>query len=801
MPFLTQPSFTAGELAPSLQARVDMAKYAVGAKTMKNFFCHAHGGASNRAGSYYVGEVEDSDEIHRLIPFIYNSSQTYALVFGNATLRFVAESAGVHGYVESAGNPVEVVSPYASADLAELNYTQSADVMYLFHPDYAPYKLSRVSHTSWTLVVVPFVDGPYRARESGDTDILMTPGARSGNNVAVVSNVNIFAAKHVGTPLRLGYMNPLDATDIQWGYGVIDQVTDAKNARMDITAKLGYEQVFNPEFEMGIVGWEDHSSVGSIVLDPADTTLKFTMGASGLADVRQQLTLVSQEKDTFSFVIDSIQGNLRVFIGTTTGASDIAGPTTYNSIGTKTFDFTPTQSEIHITIDDTGSANGNVSKISEVSIARTDLSTADWRIGAWNATDGYPRTGGFYEQRLCIAGSATYPLTNWLSKTGDFENFGFSSPLEDSDSFSYRFDSGQVNDIQWLVPLGKLLMGTSGAEWRVQGYNGEALTPFSLDAKAQSYNGSANIVPLVIGSTIVYVQRGANAVRELTYSLEVDGYASEDLSVLANHLFTDYTVTEWAFAKLPYSIIWGVRSDGTLLGMTYMKEHDVWGWHRHITEGNYESICAVPGATEDFVYTIVNRTIDGDTKRFIEVSMPRINDAVTYDYFFVDCGLTYSGAAATTITGLDHLEGEDVAVLADGSVINGKTVTSGQITLDTAASLVHVGLPYTQDLELLGIEHADDRGTSQGRTKSIPSVSIRFENTRGAWAGPDSDHLDEMRFRDEADGEDPITLFTDNKELTFNSGYDTNGRVFIRNSDPIPITVLSVTPDVVISER
>jgi len=693
------------------------------------------------------------------------------------------------------------VTPYTAAEVPDLMFTQSADVMYVVHPDHYPLKISRLAHDSWSLDYVSIEDGPYKPWRSSDADIMITSSARTGNNVNLVASSALFASKHVGLPLRLGFMNPLDATDIQWGYGVIDQVTDSTNARMDVVAPLGFDHVFNPRFEMALVGWADKSTGGTVTFDSATGTMVLTMGGTGISDSRQELEVIEGERLELNVTIDSIQGTVRVLIGTTSGGTEITTQT-YTTTGTKLYTFVPTQSEIHITIDNTGSSSGNVSKISEVSVTRYERATPDWRIGAWNDTDGYPRTVGIVDQRLIFGGTLAYPLTRWESKTGSFEDFGFNSPLEDSDSLTYDLDTGEVVDQQWIASLSAQVVGTSGSEWRIKPKEGSgSLTPTSIDAKPQSWNGCAKIPPIKIGSTVLYLQRGAFAVRDLAYSLEADGYAGFDRSIMANHLFDGHTIVDWGYARLPYSIIWMVRDDGVLLGLTYMKEQEVWGFHQHVTDGEYESVGVVPGDEIDWVYTVVKRTINGSTKRYIEVFMPRITDEDTYDYFFVDCGLTYDGAATTTITGLSHLEGKAVAVLADGSVVPGKTVASGQITLPVAASLVHVGLPFTSDLELPGVVLNDRHGSSEGRTRSIPFVNVRFEKSRGAFAGPDADHLDEFRFRDEAYGEDPIPLTTGNRNLTFNSGYDTSGRVFIRNTDPIPITVLTVTPNVELSER
>jgi len=322
-------------------------------------------------------------------------------------------------------------------------------------------------------------------------------------------------------------------------------------------------------------------------------------------------------------------------------------------------------------------------------------------------------------------------------------------------------------------------------------------------ARPQSYVGSADIKPIVVGTSILFVQRGANAVHDIRYALENDGYQTTELSMMSSHLFEDKTVVSWAYARNPDSVLWCVMSDGTLIGMTYMREHGVWAWHRHETDGLFESVCAVPGSSGlDEVYFIVTREIEEVTHRYIEQLMPRITDEDTWDYFFVDSGLTYdSSSATTTVTGLDHLEGKTVSVLADGSVLPQKVVTSGSVTLDAAANLVHVGLPYTSDLETLDVNLSDNMGVSQGRQRIIPRVVVSVWKSRGLFIGPNEDNLDEVPLRDQTDLENPIALYTGNVDMTMPSGYDTTGHVFIRNTDPIPLTVLAIMPEVELSEE
>lgn len=904
MPKVSQLSFTAGELAPAIQARADLAKYQVGTKLMRNVICHVHGGASNRPGTYFVDETKASAKKTRLLPFVYSATRSYALEFGDSTLRFVTfDDQGEHGLVyqdlvsagvfkwtasahgtdeyrleiASGGSPgvmqvmslyfentlltagtagslavgqwawgdndtlgystlyvrmpageaadpdaqvdgalwtnIELATPYGEDDLLDIQFTQSADVMFLVHPDYPPQKISRYGDYEWEIEPLDATgDGPY----SSDHDPASAqPAAYTGSNVQVVFNEALFEAKHVGTPLRIGYANPLDASDIRWGYGIINSLSGAGPLHsviyVNILEPLGYELIFNPEFEQGLLGWE-RSASGVSYSGVSAHFVQLTHGSGLLpaATLKQNLEVMIGEQLTLDIHISAMIGTLRVSVGKQATdpsdgsyGKDVVDYVSYTTTGTKTITFTSTAAkDIFILLTTDGSSTGQYVQISRINLKRTDKTTAEFRLAAFNAVDGYPRAVGIFEQRLCFAGTKSNPLGAWLSRTGYFEDFSFNSPSQDDDSISFRFDSGQVTDIQWLASLRTLVVGTTGSEWQVQGADGGAITPSSLSARPQSYFGSEHMQPLLIGSDVLFTQYGGSVIRDLFYSLEADGYHGDELSILAHHFLDGHRVKEWAYARLPYSIVWVVRDDGKLLGMTFDKRQDVSGWHLHETDGAIESICCIPAGAENYVYLVVKRTINGQEKRYIEVMMPRVTDETTYDFFFLDCGLSYRGAPANNISGLAHLEGRTVSALADGGVVEGLVVTGGAITLPYDAELVHVGIPYICDLQTLVINLNDDTaGATIGRLRTIPTVTLEFLKTRQAFVGPDADHLDEIRFREDYVGEAPIPLFTGLKEIVPDSGYQMDGSVLIRVTAPVPFTVLSITPNFQYSER
>ena len=241
--------------------------------------------------------------------------------------------------------------------------------------------------------------------------------------------------------------------------------------------------------------------------------------------------------------------------------------------------------------------------------------------------------------------------------------------------------------------------------------------------------------------------------------------------------------------------------DGALRGLTYLREHDVVGLHRHETDGLFESVACIPGTEQDDVYFIVKRTINGVTKRYVEVMPERIEGGDVQKAFCVDCGLVYSGAATSTLSGLDHLEGKTVAVYANGSVEPSAIVTGGEITLGRTCTYAVVGLPYTCDFETLDIDFDDAEGTSVGRLKTLSSATLKVEDTRGFWAGPDFNTLDEARMLDESYGDDPAPLYTGEKTINLDGGFDTSVRVCVRQIDPIPLTISAIVPEVMISEQ
>ena len=431
----------------------------------------------------------------------------------------------------------------------------------------------------------------------------------------------------------------------------------------------------------------------------------------------------------------------------------------------------------------------------KVRVGSTDA-TYEWAEGAWSDVNGWPSAmPTFYEDRLVTGGTDEQPQTSWLTETADYDDYEVHSPILDSDPITATLNARQVNKIKAFVALNHLLAFTGGSIWKIcAGYNSDVLSPSSIQQKPQEYRGISDVDPLIVGETCLYVQEHGCKVRDLAYTYEVDGYRGNDLSVMATHLFDGYEIVDWDYQAIPDSIVWCARDDGVLLGLTYMREHEVWGWHKHVTstsagDSEVESVCCIGGDDSDEVWMVVKRTVDSSTVRYIERMLPRVTSALE-DCWYVDAGKEYTSNGSATVTGLSHLEGESVCGIADGVVFTGNTVSSGSITLGASADHIIVGLPIEYpDLETLDLELGLKNGSSQGSKMRVSRVFIRVLNTAGGTVGPDSSNLTETLC-------DTDELTTDVQEVMLQSDYSTDGRVFIRQTYPLPITILSIVPGV-----
>ena len=708
-----QTSFNAGELSPLLKGRPTLDKYRNGCETLENFIPQIQGPARKRPGTRFVAEVKDSADATRLIPFEYSTTQAYVLEFGDLYIRFYLDG----GVVESSpGVPYEIVSPYTSAQVAALEYAQSADVIYITHPDHPPYKLARTSALSWTITAVTFAWPPFNDENVGTTTL--TASAVTGN-ITLTASASLFVSADVGSYFKISEVSASKYN--QWTTGV-------SYSSGDIVYYLGniYES-----------------------------------GTTAAAGSRPPIHTSGAESDgavTWTFLHDG---------------AGYAQVTAYTSATL---------------------VNATVIK----RLPATALSgSTRWSEGAWSARRGYPHAVTFYEDRLWFAGSASKPQTLWASVSGDYENHKYGT--NDDDALNYTINTQDMNTIEWLAPTKVLAIGTANGEFTLSATQiSDPVTPTNVKITPQTTFGSAtDVKPLRVGSVILFLQRAGRKLREYAYQFDTDSFVAPNMNVLADHI-TESGVLELAYQQEPSQIVWAPRTDGVLTGMTYERTEDVVGWHRHtIGGGIVESAVTVPhwDGDQDVLWLIVRRTIDGSTVRYVEY----VEKYMTDEYaFFVDCGLTYDGSPVTAISGLDHLEGEEVAVLVDGAVHPNRTVSAGAINLQLAGSVVNVGLPYTATIKTMPIDIATNAGTSFIDEKRAHKIVMQLYQTGpGLWYGPSAAEMDEYSVRSSRDAMDnPVPLFTGFTEaLPWPSGSERGPQLMIQHRLPLPCTVVALIPE------
>ena len=743
-------NFTGGELSPRLDGRNDLNKYSSGCKTLENMIVYPHGSAARRSGTQFVAEVKNSAAKTRLIPFEFSTTQTYMLEFGNQYIRFYKDNGQIlesdvtisgatqanpvvitatgHGYSNGdeisisgvvgmtelnnkrylvankttntfeitnvdgtningtgftaytsggvANRVYEISTPYLTAELFEIKFAQSADVMYITHPNHEVEKLSRTGHTSWTLADVDFTDGPYL--DDNITTTTLNPSAHTvGTGVTVVASATTginsgsgFQSTDVGRLVRFGS-----------GYGKITAVADTLNFTMEILEDMG-----------------------------------------------------------------------------------------------------------------------------------SSTASTDFALGSFSDTTGHPTCVTFFEQRLVFAGTTDQPQTLFFSKSGDYENMNENrgGTVADDDAIIYTIASNQVNAIRFMTATRTLIVGTAGGEFTVSGGGTDvAITPTNILIKKQSNHGAANLDAIAAGNATLFLQRAKRKIRELAYNFDVDGYLAPDMTILSEHI-TEGGITQMAYQQEPNQIVWMTRDDGELIGLTYQREQQVTAWHRQIFGGSFssgnavcESVAALPTDDAEYqVWVIVKRTINSVTRRYVEyLNGFDFTETDNTTFNFLDSQLNYDGSATTTITGLDHLEGETVSVLADGSTHPDKTVSSGSITLDRSSTKVKVGLPFTSLLQTMRLDAGAANGTSQAKTKRIYDISLRLYESVGVEVGPDLQNMERIPFRSSADSMDTaIPVFTGDKEIEFRGNYETDGFIFVRQTQPLPLTVLSLYPNLVTND-
>lgn len=778
----SQPSFAGGELAPSMAARIDHEKYHVGCRTLRNMFVHSHGGVSNRPGTKHIATALGAGSV--LIPFQFSSTDTYVLELGNQTMRVLRNGALVES---SPGVPYTVATPYTSAQAASLKFTQSADTMFFVHPDVRPYTLVRVSDTNWTWTAITFA--PSHSAPSGLT---ASPAFGSSSNwsyrvSALVLNGSDYEKGTASNVLLVSVPSTFSGqvflvwTDMTVDAYLVERNKGAGWSAIAIVTSTNVVDDDLPTISDTTVPGASGPPVllGALWGDPDARTYKYRItlevdGEESVASTTEALGLLEYPWPQAA----------RIALSWTAPTIPVGSTSSYI---------------VNIYKSDRGQYGwiGAVDAKAGISNFYDDNITPDVTrvfptvlLNDFTATNGKPGAVGIFEQRLWLARTNSNPQTVWGSALGVLRNFYSRTQALPSDAVEATLATSQLNDVRHIVPLDRLVLLTGTAEWVLDsGNNADAISPTALRARVQSYRGASDVRPLVIGNNALFIQRNGSAVRDLGYKFESDSYAGNDLTVLANHLLREDNVKCWCYQQAPNGLVWAITTGGQLLSFTYLPEHAIWAWARHETDGTVLWITSIPSTDEDEVYLVVQRS----TGTFLERMAARSTTSLA-EAFFVDCGKSYT-SPGTTVTGLSHLEGKTVAVLADGDHLV-KVVASGQITLPRAYTRVHVGLPFSSDLETMNLELKTKDGTVQGKRKCVKEITVRVESSRAFSAGPSFDQLTEAKWRNTEAYDEATNLLSGDRKLTLAPVWGTDGRVCIRNTAPTPLTVLAVFAEV-----
>ena len=761
-------SFAGGEITPELAGRLDLTKYQTGLSLARNFITLPHGPATRRTGFEFIRAAGDSAHPVRLIPFTFSATQTVVLEFGHEYIRFHINGGTLID--EGTGLPYQIASPYQGEDLFDLHYAQSADVVTITHPGYAVRELRRESAATWSLATPSFA--PPTGRPTGVTA-----------TATVANSTNLTQAKYVVTAVQNdGVTETLPSAPA----AATNNLTLAGNFNtITWTGVDGYARYNVYKLRGGIYGYIGQVTPTAGVPKTLGTMVQGTPGS-----------IFSQTK--------TVTANTTTAHGFTTGDRVLiegAARSWWNGyfqitvVDADTFTFQSSRRTI---------ATGSGGTVSIPALTLTDDNVlADTTqsppedIIALNGDEGeYPSTTTYHEQRRWFGGTDDKPQVLWATRTGTDVNLTSSVPTRDADAMELRVAASQYNPIRHLVALSDLIAFTAGGEFRIYADGAPAITPTSVSIKPQGYAGASNTQPVVTMGSILYVQAQGSRVRELSYSWEANAYRSMDASIMAPHRFNGYTIPDIAYSRAPESILWAVRNDGVLLGMTYVPDQQVYGWHAHDTDGAFESVCVVPESNEDVLYAVVRRTIGASQLRYIERLRTRLLTDQA-DAFFVDSGLTYSGTPVTSLSGLGHLEGKEVDILTDGAVHPRRTVTGGAITLDYAASKVTVGLPIVADLRTLPLAIEGAQAAGQGTLKNVSKVHMRVAQSSLVKAGPDFTRLREYPARAVTDPYgSPPALRDGELSLSIDPSWNTDAAVCVRQDLPLPLTVLSMTLEI-----
>ena len=746
-----QSSFAGGEISPEVANRVDLDKYSSAVLKAANCLIRPYGPIYKRPGLKYIAQAKYSDKKSILVPFNGSGNEDYLLEIGHEYIR-------IHKHGEYLG--IELATPFIENTLSNLRFTQSADTMFIVSGDYPVKTLVRYSDASWAFSNFDISDMYFDMNiiDSAE-ETTITPSATTGSNITLQASSDLFTADMSGMLIKL--KQEVETQEIHFSKTSSNTVEEQKvyvgeqwkiitHGTWTGTVEVlkSYDGVDWTSYRK-YTGKNDYNPLESgSVTEPCYMKAEATI-TSGTCEV--SLSAMSYDKE------------------------GIAQITSYESASVVYADV----------IKDFGNAKA----------------TKLYYWGAWCDKFGYPKTIAFFQDRLCFGGSKAQPYMLWMSRSGDYGNFSVekaNGTVTDDSAVAVGLISRKQYQIKHLFASTDLIILTVGNEWIISG--GDVVTPSNINAKMQTTRGCNDVEPIAVGGRIVFIQGRGSTVRDMGYSYETDSYGGNDLTLLAKHIIHGVKIIDSAYKQEPDSILYMVRSDGTMACLTYIYDQKVYAWSTIETEGEIEAVTVIQEGDEDSVYVVVKRNIGGAVVRNIECFNNNNNTCKDPDcYIMLDCAtqITLDESEATSVFNAPSLAGATINVLADDRFFENINVKSnGDFELPADATNVVAGLPYKMVIELPNVEIKTGDGTMQGRKKQISGCTLRLSNTLGGMIGNDENLLDMIQYDENSDTY-KLSLYSGDREITMPvGGFNLEGRVTIVSDEPFPFNLLMAVREV-----
>ena len=734
--------------------------------------------------------------------------------------------------VYGTGGPI----PYADEIIGQLQFTQSADVLFIVHPSYHPATLSRYPGNEWRYEVPQFEYGPYMPQPTGGDEISLTVDG-------VVDRITLTS----------------DTTDFTGASpdDLVEYAVSTQKALGKITAVLSaYSVVIEPLEERSLVlarevyspgmyaGWNGTDSIptyanpitGSgvdVAFSNSQVVTRSTIGnylRFANKDGEYKWMLVSSVSDILEQGAYGIiaKGDILTIITTTgvvtksprtiSGTLLASDPSFFDGAvdAGRLFRLVLGDNVVHARATSFVSGGEAVVQLSgpvpltqEGASRVLDSTTTDWQPGAW-FVGNYPATVGFHEGRLVFGGSDAEPQTAWMSKTDDYFNFASTDAqnrVQDDSAITFTMSSDTVNAILWMATHSVLLAGTKGSEWVITASaQRDAITPSNITVNQQSSYGSQFAKALTIGHSVFYTQRGGNKLREMVYDYSTDRYSSMDVTVFAEHILRKHGgAVQLAYQLLPESVIYVLCADGQIGVLTYEPDQKVYSWSRFVVGGPDAVVTSIAAKTvnsESSLYLVVARTINGETFRTIEKLVPSYEPSSPTDFtdmLFLDGYVSVPLGSIDedlNVYGYVQFAGTAISILLDDTVYDNITVSAaGDFTIPTQpATRLIAGFNYSSVFKSFPVETQGRRGTTQAKLKTIPHVSVRVQDTIGFKHGWSASVLDTVQPLS------PLAHQTDDIRVTLDNNYDTRGAYYMVQDRAYPLTILALFPELALHQ-